>query len=71
MFSIFKAEVGGFSFSSVLVLRIIKGVIVRFILVEISETSMGMKNRQRTLYVRTQFCIKMEKRMIMYYSVVV
>lgn len=71
MFSIFKAEVGGFSFSLVLALRIIKGVIVRFILVEISETSMGMKNRQRTLYVRTQFCIKMEKRMIMYYSVVV
>lgn len=71
MFSVFKAEIGGFSFSLVLALRIIKGVVVRFILVEISETSMGMKKRQRTLYVRTQFCIKMEKRMIVYYSVVV
>lgn len=54
-----------------LALRIIKGMVVRFILIEISETSMGMKKRQRTLYGRTQFRIKMEKRMIVYYSVVV
>ena len=54
-----------------LALRIIKGVVVRFILIEISETSIAMKKGQRTLYGRTQFCIKMEKRMIVYYSVVV
>lgn len=32
-----------------LALRIIKGVVVRFILIEISETSMDMKKRQNSV----------------------
>lgn len=32
-----------------LALRIIKGVVVRFILIEISETNMGMKKRQNSV----------------------
>lgn len=44
-------------------------MVVLFTLVEISETSMVMKKRARTLYIRTQLCRKLEKRITVVFYV--